>query len=295
MPDLNRLYYGDNLEVLRLHVADESVDLVYLDPPFNSNATSNVLFAERDGSRAAAQIKAFDDTWRWDQAASRQYQEIVEAGGSVSRALQAFRTLLGESDMLAYLAMMAPRLVQPHRVMKPHASIYLHCDPTASHYLKLLMDAVFDPQNFLNEIAWCYDTGGRSKTSFPKKHDILLRYAKSLPAVFNYDSIALPRDFTTMHETVQFEEDGRAYQRNIKAGKEYRYYFDKGVLPNDWWTDIPAINPAAKERQDTRHRSPRYCLSGSSWLAVIPVTWCLIRSVDAVLPSLPRNVWVVGG
>src|SRR5713226_6835877 len=150
----NVLYYGDNLDVLRRHIGDESVDLIYLDPPFNSNATYNVLFAEQDGSRSAAQIQSFGDTWRWDQAAARAYEETVEAGGGVARALQAFRTLLGDSNMLAYLAMMAPRLVELHRVLKPTGSLYLHCDPTASHYLKILLDGIFDPRNFRNEIVW---------------------------------------------------------------------------------------------------------------------------------------------
>jgi adenine specific DNA methylase Mod len=149
----NGLYYGDNLDVLRQHIGDESVDLVYLDPPFNSNASYNVLFGEH-GTRSAAQIHAFEDTWRWDEAASIDYQRTVEMGGRVADALRAFRTLLGTSDMLAYLSMMAPRLVELRRVMKPTASIYLHCDPTASHYLKLLMDAVFEPVNFRNEVVW---------------------------------------------------------------------------------------------------------------------------------------------
>lgn len=140
MAQANVLYYGDNLDVLRRHVKDETVDLVYLDPPFNSNASYNVLFAEHEGTRSAAQIKAFEDTWRWDQAAANAYQEVVEAGGKVSQVMQAFRTFFGDSDMLAYLAMMAPRLVELRRVLKPTGSIYLHCDPTASHYLKLLMD-----------------------------------------------------------------------------------------------------------------------------------------------------------
>ena len=144
----NQLFYGDNLDVLRLHVLDESVDLVYLDPPFNSNTNYNVLFAERDGTQAAAQIKAFEDTWRWDAGAARAYADVVEAGGRVSQAMQAFRTFLGENDMLAYLAMMAPRLVELRRVLKPTGSLYLHCDPTASHYLKMLLDAVLGPKYF---------------------------------------------------------------------------------------------------------------------------------------------------
>src|SRR5262249_20921508 len=122
--------------------------LVYLDPPFNSQQTYNVLFQEQDGSRAASQIRAFEDTWRWDCAAVKVYQSVVERGGPVSRALQGFRLMLGDSDMLAYLSMMAPRLVELHRVMRPSASLYLHCDPTASHYLKCLLDAVFKPEQF---------------------------------------------------------------------------------------------------------------------------------------------------
>src|SRR5205809_4072944 len=132
----NVLYYGDNLDILRRYIKDETIDLVYLDPPFNSNQDYNVLFAEQDGSRAAAQIQAFEDTWRWDQAAASAYQEVVEVGGRVSQVMQAFRTFLGENDMLAYLSMMAPRLMELHRVLKPTGSLYLHCDPTASHYLK---------------------------------------------------------------------------------------------------------------------------------------------------------------
>src|SRR5882672_6438968 len=143
---MNTLYYGDNLDVLRLHVKDESVDLIYLDPPFNSNQDYNVLFAEH-GTKAAAQIKAFEDTWEWNVDAERSYVETVEGGGRVSEVLQAFRTFLGDSDMMAYLAMMAPRLVQLRRVLMPTGGIYLHCDPTASHYLKMLMDAVFGPEN----------------------------------------------------------------------------------------------------------------------------------------------------
>jgi len=116
---MNLLYYGDNLDVLRRHVGNESVDLVYLDPPFNSDASYNVLFAERDGSQAASQIKAFEGTWRWDEGAARACAEMIEAGGKVSEAMQAFRTFLGDSDMMAYLAMMAPRLVELRRVLKP--------------------------------------------------------------------------------------------------------------------------------------------------------------------------------
>ena len=152
--DSNSLYYGDNLDILRRYVRDESADLIYLDPPFNSNQTYNVLFQERDGSQSASQIKAFGDTWHWDETAARSYEETIEAGGQVAEAMQAFRKLLGTNDMLAYISMMAPRLVGLRRVLKPTGGLYLHCDPTASHFLKLLMDAVFGSANFRTEIIW---------------------------------------------------------------------------------------------------------------------------------------------
>jgi site-specific DNA-methyltransferase (adenine-specific) len=151
----NTLYYGDNLDVLRRHVDDESIDLVYLDPPFKSNQDYNVLFMEQDGSRSAAQVLAFEDTWAWDQAASAAYESVVEGASSeISKAMVGFRTILGESDMLAYLSMMAPRLIELRRVLRETGSIYLHCDTTAGAYLRVLMDAVFRPKNFRNDIIW---------------------------------------------------------------------------------------------------------------------------------------------
>ena len=186
----NTLYYGDNLDILRHHIADESVDLVYLDPPFQSNRNYNVLFQEQDGSRAAAQIKAFEDTWEWDIASAAAFEEVVEAGGDPSRAMQAFRNIVGDSDMLAYLSMMAPRLIELHRVLKSTGSLYLHCDPTASHYLKLLLDAVFGPEQFRNEIVW-KRTGtvkgnfGQGSKQFGQQTDSLLFYSKSDDYTFN--------------------------------------------------------------------------------------------------------------
>ena len=165
--------------MLRRHVQDETVDLVYLDPPFKSNQDYNVLFQEQDGSRSAAQIRAFEDTWQWDQAAAAAYEEVVEAGGQVALAMQGFRTVLGESDMLAYLSMMAPRLKELRRVLKPTGSIYLHCDPTASHYLKMLMDSVFGPANFRNEIVWKRTHAHGGQIRWGPVHDTLLFYTKS--------------------------------------------------------------------------------------------------------------------
>ena len=205
----NKLFYGDNLDVLGRHVADESVDLVYLDPPFNSNANYNVLFAERDGTQAAAQIKAFEDTWRWDEGAARAYADVVEAGGRVSQAMQAFRTFLGESDMLAYLAMMAPRLVELRRVLKSTGSLYLHCDPTASHYLKMLLDAVFGPSQFRNEIAWKRTNSRSTSGRWPRIHDVLLYYSKSISV---FKPMKVKGDQAKMPHTLITGANGKKYQ-----------------------------------------------------------------------------------
>jgi len=213
----NFLYYGDNLDILHRYIKDESVDLIYLDPPFNSNATYNVLFAEKNGSQAASQIKAFEDTWHWDEAAARLYQEVVLAGGRVSQVMQAFRQFLGDNDMLAYLTMMAPRLVELRRVLKPTGSIYLHCDPTASHYLKLLMDAVFGPENFRNEIVWKRTISKSLMTRrLPVNHDTLLAYQKSGEATWNREATIEPYDADNLDERTANKyrhrgPDGRLY------------------------------------------------------------------------------------
>jgi len=191
MPEtIHGLYYGDNLPVMREHIKDESVDLIYADPPFKSDQNYNVLFREQDGHKAASQIHAFEDTWHWDKEDEATYAEIVTAGGKVSDALQAFRQLVGPCDMLSYLVMMAPRLVECRRVLKPAGSMYLHCDPSASHYLKLLMDAVFGPENFRNEIIWkrvhtVKGNFGQGSRFFGPNTDTILFYSKGDAYTFN--------------------------------------------------------------------------------------------------------------
>lgn len=208
----NQLYYGDNLDILRRYVKDESVDLVYLDPPFNSNANYNVLFAEKDGTQAASQIRAFTDTWTWDQEDEAVFADMVMAGGRVADCLQAFRTFLGECDMLAYLTMMAPRLVELRRVMKPTASIYLHCDPTASHYLKMLMDAVFGPEFFRNEIVWQRTTAkSHAYTRFSSAFDVLLFYGKSDEPIWNAQFLPHRQEYVKSHYGSVEEGSGRHY------------------------------------------------------------------------------------
>jgi len=235
---MNRLYYGDNLDVLRRHLDDQSVDLVYLDPPFNSNASYSVLFAERNGSQAASQIKAFEDTWRWDETAARACAETIEAGGKASEAMQAFRTFLGDSDMMAYLAMMAPRLIELRRVLKPTGSLYLHCDPTASHYLKMLLDAVFGAQQFRNEVIWKRTTAHSSANRFAPVHDVVFFYARGKAPTWN-----APRE--------DYEEEylNRYYKYDGGMPQEKRYREDlKGRAASDLWTDVNRINPVGNER-----------------------------------------------
>ena len=183
---MNTLYYGDNLDILQRYIKDESVDLVYLDPPFNSNANYNVLFAQKDGSQSSAQIQAFEDTWQWDQNAIQTYTHQVEKGGPVADALRAFNLILGDSNMMAYLTMMAPRLQELRRVLKPTGSLYLHCDPTASHYLKVLLDMVFGAENYRNNISWKRsDTHNDAKKRFSAISDQILFYSKSKDCIFN--------------------------------------------------------------------------------------------------------------
>jgi len=277
----NTLYYGDNLDILRRYIGDASVDLIYLDPPFNSNATYNVLFAERNGSQASAQIKAFEDTWTWDQTSALAYQETVEGGGQVSRTLQAYYDMLGPSNMMAYLAMMAPRLVELRRVLKPTGSIYLHCDPTASHYLKVLMDAAFGTLNFRNEIIWHY--GGRGAKAvaqqFPRNHDVILLYSRDAGSHV-YQRQTFERKYThaeARRRGFRVDDDGRWFktaprgdytdesvQRLDKEGRIYRTrtgririkYFLRSderavyedALVGDTWNDIPDAMHMGKER-----------------------------------------------
>ncbi len=180
------LYYGDNLKILRESIASESVDLVYLDPPFNSNATYNILFRSPSGAGAEAQIEAFDDTWHWGEESEAAYDEVLKSPNTAAaELLRAMRGFLGENDMMAYLAMMTVRLLELHRVLKPTGSLYLHCDPTASHYLKLLLDAVFGPERFLNEIVWKRTTAHNDPKRFGRIADRILFYSKTDNKVFN--------------------------------------------------------------------------------------------------------------
>jgi site-specific DNA-methyltransferase (adenine-specific) len=178
----NQLYFGDNLDILRSgRIPVGSVDLIYLDPPFNSNATYNILFAEKSGEKSAAQITAFEDTWQWGKEAMAAYDDVMHGDRpKLKDLLQALRAFLGQNDMMAYLTMMAVRLVELHRVLKPTGSLYLHCDPTASHYVKLLLDSILGPKNFRNEIIWeRSQPKGHAAVRFSRSHDVIFFYSKS--------------------------------------------------------------------------------------------------------------------
>ena len=183
---MNKLYFGDNLDVLRGKIKDKSVDLVYLDPPFNSAANYNVLFRAPSGEESAAQVEAFRDTWEWGSAARDAYEDVIASNGDIALVLSSLRKWLGDNALMAYIVMMTARLIELRRVMKPKASLFLHCDPTASHYLKVTMDAIFGHENFRNEIVW-RRSGRRSSINriFRKAHDVILFYSNRDDYEFN--------------------------------------------------------------------------------------------------------------
>ncbi len=182
----NTLFYGDNLDILREYVPSESVDLIYLDPPFNSNRSYNVLFRDESGKHSEAQIEAFEDTWHWGPASEETLWNLQNEGSyEVSKAISALEDLIGKNQVMAYLVMMAARLVELHRVLKPTGSLYLHCDPTSSHYLKVILDAIFGPTRFLNEITWKRTTAHNDPKRYGRIQDRLLFYAKTPDKTFN--------------------------------------------------------------------------------------------------------------
>ena len=218
----NALYYGDNLAVLRESIKDESVDLIYLDPPFNSSATYNVLFKAPSGEGSQAQIEAFEDTWHWNEHAERAFDDVIHSGNTeAANMLNAMRSFLGGNDMMAYLAMMAVRLSELHRVLKPTGSLYLHCDPTASHYLKILLDAIFGPMLFRNEIIWQRTTPkGHAFTRFPSTHDILLSYGRSDTVTWHPQYIPHRQEYVESHYS------------NVESKTDRRYMLDNCLNPN---------------------------------------------------------------
>ena len=220
---MNRLYFGDNLPILRENIADESVDLIYLDPPFNSNATYNVLFRERSGEDSAAQITAFEDTWRWSIESEIAFKDVVTSGPEkLGDLLQSMRSFLGQNDVMAYLTMMAQRMAELHRVLKPTGSIHLHCGPTASHYLKLMMDAMFGQRNFRNEIVWrrygAHNDAGQGSEHFGRIHDVIFVYGKSDTVIWNQEFVPLDESYIKSTYRQIDNESGRQFSTTPLTG-----------------------------------------------------------------------------
>jgi site-specific DNA-methyltransferase (adenine-specific) len=248
----NQLFYGDNLEVLRKHIRDESVDLCYIDPPFNSKRNYNQIY-NNVGKEDQAQAQAFMDTWTWDDHANQGLAEIKDNylghfTGQSTALILGLSNVLGKGSLLAYLVGMTLRIVEIHRILKPTGSFYLHCDPTASHYLKIIIDAVFCPQggNFINEVIWIYDSAGRATKNFHKKHDVIFWYAKNSKTwIFNgkVEDVGVQREANN-HMKMGEDKDGRKfYEKKDKAsGKIYKWYMDECKIRNDWWNDIIALD-----------------------------------------------------
>ncbi len=219
---MNKLYFGDNLDVLREYVPDESVDLIYLDPPFNSQAKFNVLFQSPKEDIASAQVEAFKDTWAWGDEAEWAFKDIMKAGGGAARFIDALRSALRESDMMAYLVMMASRLIELHSKLNPDGSLYLHCDPTASHYLKVVCDAIFDPRNFVNEVIWkrygAHNDVGQGSTHYGRVHDTILFYSKSDNRKWTQQFIPLDPEYITETYKHVEPETGRQFTTTPMTG-----------------------------------------------------------------------------
>ena len=292
-PSPNQLYFGDNLNILREHVADESVDLIYLDPPFNSNATYNVLFRETSGERSSAQITAFEDTWHWNLDSELAYQDVVSHGPvKVGQLLAAMRSFLGQNDMMAYLTMMSQRLIELHRVLKPTGSLYLHCDPTASHYLKMLMDSVFDAGNFQNEIVWHYRKWPTGRYAFQKNHDVILFYTKSTSRQRTFNQLYMER----APSTLQRFGTGRIVSGRDESGQRIPSQVEEGESPgvrqDDVW-DISRVAPVNQifptQKPDELLRRIIVASSNEGDLVLDPFCGCGTSTIQA--ESLQRR-WI---
>lgn len=216
----NQLFFGDNLEILRGNrIPVESVDLIYLDPPFNSNANYNILFAEKSGEKSAAQITAFEDTWQWGPEAAADFDDVVRGDRArLAALLRAIRDFLGQNAMMAYLARMAVRLMELHRVLKPTGSLYLHCDPNASHYLKIVLDAIFSPKNFRNEIIWKRTSARSDSNKWNHIHDIILFYTKSDNYIWNRQHLTYDKEYTDkFYHFIEAETSRRYASDNLTA------------------------------------------------------------------------------
>ena len=293
---VNQLYYGDNLEVLRRYIKSESVDLCYIDPPFNSKRNYNQIY-NNIGSEDKAQAQAFIDTWEWDDHAIHGIEEIItNYNGKFTQQcidlIIGLRNVLGTGSLLAYLVSMTLRITEIHRVLKPTGSFYLHCDPNASHYLKLILDAVFCSQGgeFRNEIVWCYRGAGYPKKDFGRRHDLIFRYSKGKEFTFNLDSVREEYAETT-------KERFRHRIGNKRGKKDFgqQSLNPLGKQPDDWW-EIQPIAPSARERLGYPTQKPESLLekiikASSNENDTILDAYCGCGTTVAVCQRLERK-WI---
>ena len=290
----NQLYYGDNLDILRTHIPDESVDLIYIDPPFNSNQAYNVIFSETDGSSSQAQIQAFEDAWRWGETTEQAYHELIgTAPPLLVETVKSFRGFLTETNLMAYLVMMALRLVELHRVLKPTGSFYLHCDPTASHYLKIILDQIFGVENFRNEMVWSYRRWPAKQKNFQKMHDIILFYSKekqenTFNMIYETLSAGTLKRWKGKKSKVSFEGEIRLVTQMTNVESQ-------GRPADDVWS-IPVINSQAKERLGYPTQKPEALLeriikASSNEGDVVLDAFCGCGTAVAVAQRLNRR-WI---
>lgn len=250
IPERNSLHYGDNLNIMR-QWKDEWVDMVYLDPPFNSKANYNQLYRVETGTNRgtrSASLKAFEDTWHWGAPAVERIERIKSAPSHLAHAsITGLHAMLKDCGMMAYLSYMAERLVELHRLLKPTGSLYLHCDETASHHLKMVLDDIFGQTQFRNAIAWCYSNSGRPKRYFAKKHDTIFLYTKTDKAFWGDYRVSISDEYLASHYR-QVDERGHRCRIRVDAGLTRVYYPEAGMICNDWWDDIPPLNSQARER-----------------------------------------------
>ena len=297
----NALYYGDNLDILRRKIKDETVDLCYIDPPFNSKRNYFQIY-NNQGGEDRAQAQAFVDTWEWGDEAAEGLAWItdivhLQSGKLTEQTVELIRGLekvLKHGSLLAYLVHMTLRIVEIHRVLKPTGSFYLHCDPTASHYLKLVMDSIFCSDqrggDFLNEIIWSYRTGGVGKRWFSRKHDCIFLYAKTTNNADRVFNVQRSGEFRT--EGMNYDEDGRPY----KSTKKGRLYFNiGGPTMTDVW-EIPFLSTVSLERLGYPTQKPEALLeriikASSNEGDVVLDAYCGCGTTVAVAQRLNRR-WI---
>ena len=296
----NLLYYGDNLQVLRKYVKTETVDLCYIDPPFNSKRNYNQIY-NNIGKEDKAQAEAFVDTWVWDNVAQQGFEEIITNYNGLFNVqsielIKGLEKVLGKGSLLAYLISITLRVTEIYRVLKPTGSFYFHCDPTASHYIKLVLDGIFiqNGGDFLNEIIWHYQAGTKSKTHFGRKHDTILSYKKSSTFTFN----VIKQESLAAYKYNKTDKNGRKFHIN---GQGKKYFFDEGRTCDDVWSwttekEFNQLNSQAKERLGYPTQKPEALLeriikASSNEGDIVLDAYCGCGTTVAVSERLNRK-WI---